>query len=617
MTSQDDHNDAREPAANDAKNEGGSGNEGASGDTSGSGNEGGSGDTSASGDTSGSGGAGGSGDTGSPSSPPQASPTQENPARSGLDDTDQVDTVQLDAVQLDAVQLDAVQLDAAAFSSISSSSLIGTRLGDFQVMRKLGRGGMADVYAARQLSLGRDVALKVLRSDFARDKDYVERFRREARAAAKLSHPNIVQVFDVGSAESMHYMAQELVDGENLRETLDRHGAISAEDSVQVLVGVAAALEVASEAGITHRDIKPENIMRSSKGIIKVADFGLARLNADVAATQANLTQAGLTLGTPRYMSPEQVQGRNVDVRSDLYSLGVTMYHVLAGRPPFEADDPLALALMHLQETPIPLDRARDRKDASGHPDLPEWLIAVISRLMNKVPQERFQSPSELLDAVRNETATSEIGGLGVGTAAATVRLQRAADRARKARWRKRLRWSAAVILPLVCAAAAFAMASQIESQDVADILSPETVSKADTVQEQFLNAVLRNDEASWKSVGQYFPPHENTINAAYHAKATLQLAGMLAAEERLADADAALAGLLVDPTVDRVYQALALARRCIVLEQMGQTETLANTRRELQSLYAELKTNSPNARRLLDRVLSESERLQLGIGDS
>ncbi len=174
-------------------------------------------------------------------------------------------------------------------TSTPSPSLIGTRLGDYQVMRKLGRGGMADVYAARQISLGRDVALKVLRSEHAGDKDYVERFRREARAAAKLNHPNIVQVFEVGNVDSQHYIAQELVEGENLRERLDRYGAIDAELAIEVLIGVASALKVATEAGITHRDIKPENIMQSSSGIIKVADFGLARFGADVDVTGGSL----------------------------------------------------------------------------------------------------------------------------------------------------------------------------------------------------------------------------------------------------------------------------------------------------------------------------------------
>jgi predicted Ser/Thr protein kinase len=507
-------------------------------------------------------------------------------------------------------------VETEAIASNSSGSLIGTRLGDYQVMRKLGRGGMADVYAARHLSLGRDVALKVLRSDLARDKDYIERFRREARAAATLNHPNIVQVFDVGNVDSLHYIAQELIDGQNLREVLDRDGAISLDDSVEVLVGVASALEVASEAGITHRDIKPENIMRSSRGVIKVADFGLARLGADAGATQANLTQAGLTLGTPRYMSPEQVQGQAVDVRSDLYSLGVSMYHLLAGRPPFEADDPLALALMHLQETPKPLDRVRNKKDSSGSPDLPEWLVAVVSRLINKLPQDRFQSPSELLDAIRNEASTSNIGGFGVGTAAATIRLQRATDQARRTRRRKRFRVAAAILLPLACTAIAVVVARRIEAKSVNDVLSPDTVTKESTVQEQYLVAVMRNDEAGWSSVGDYFPSADNATNAGYHVKASLQMANMLIDQGRWRDADKTLDSLLQDPTVDRVYQVLALARRCFVAEQLGRGQTVADAKRQVQSLYEELKTSNPGALRLVNRVLSENERLQLGIGE-
>ena len=499
----------------------------------------------------------------------------------------------------------------------SSRSLIGSRLGDYQVMRKLGRGGMADVYAARQLSLGRDVALKVLRSDYARDNEYVQRFRREARAAAKLNHPNIVQVFDVGSVDSFHYIAQELIDGENLRQSLDRNGVIGLEDAVEVLVGVTAALEVAAEAGITHRDIKPENVMRSARGIIKVADFGLARLGADMDATRSNLTQAGLTLGTPRYMSPEQVQGKSVDVRSDLYSLGVTMYHLLGGRPPFEADDPLALALMHLHETPMPLDRARNSEAASGNPDLPEWLIAVVSRLMNKLPQDRFQSPTELLDAVRNETATSSLGGFGVGTAAATIRLQRAADQSRRFQWRKRLRLVGGIVLPMICAAVAWGWALKVKQKTVTDLLSPDVVSKADTVEEQFLKAMLRNDEAAWRSVGEYFPAEVSATNSAYHAKATLQLARKVSSEGRVREADALLDELLQQASVDRFYQVLALAQRCQLLSQLGRTESLSDVKREFQTAYGELKSSNPGDGRLFDQIVSPGMRLMLGIEDS
>lgn len=498
--------------------------------------------------------------------------------------------------------------------SKSSASLIGKRLGDYQVMRKLGRGGMADVYAARHLSLGRDVALKVLRSDLARDKDYIERFRREARAAANLNHPNIVQVFDVGSVDSLHYITQELIDGQNLREILDRDGVINVSDAVEVLVGVASALEVASEAGITHRDIKPENIMRSSRGIIKVADFGLARVGADAGTTQTNLTQAGLTLGTPRYMSPEQVQGHSVDVRSDLYSLGVSMYHLLSGRPPFEADDPLALAVLHLQETPQPLDRVRQKTDAGGSPDLPEWLIAVVNRLLCKLPRDRFQSPSELLDAIRNEASTSSIGGLGIGTAAATIRAQRVADQAHRDRRRRVFRIAAAILLPLICTASAIAISFSVRPKGVGELLSPETVPQEATVQEQYLVAVTRNDEAGWRAVSEYFPSAENATNAGYHAKAGLQMASMMISEGRLRDADRVIDQLLQDPSVDRVYQLIALARRCFIAEKRGRGETVANTKREIQSLYEELTASNPNAERLINRALTREERLQLGI---
>ncbi len=496
-------------------------------------------------------------------------------------------------------------------------SLIGSRVGDYQVMRKLGRGGMADVYVARQISLGREVALKVLRSDYARDNDYVARFRREARAAAKLNHPNIVQVIDVGNAGSLYYIVQELIDGENLKQRLERSGAIGLEDALEILVGVAAALEVASEAGITHRDIKPENIMRTSRGIIKVADFGLARLGADVAATKADLTQAGLTLGTPRYMSPEQVQGKPVDVRSDLYSLGVTLYHLLAGRPPFEAEDPLALALMHLHETPPPLDRARGRKDEQGHPDLPEWLIAVVTRLMAKLPTDRFQSPSELLDAIRNEAATSNLGGFGVGTAAATIRLQRATDQQRILRRKKHLRIAAAILLPLLSCAVASAIVFQTPLPDVKNVLNPDVVPQQDSVQAQYLYAMRRNDEAAWRSVGDYFPAEENATHAGYFAKSMIQLANVMVANNQFSEANRTLEQLLRTPNIDRVYLAAALARQYFVLEALGNKPRQAEVKREFQTMYQDLRANNANAQRLLDRILQDSERLQLGVDDS
>lgn len=491
-------------------------------------------------------------------------------------------------------------------SPFSSRNLVGSRLGDYQILRRLGRGGMADVYAARHLTLGRDVAMKVLRREFATDKDYVERFRREARAAARLNHSNIVQVYDVGSVDSLHYITQELIDGENLREHLQRRGTLSAEEAFEVLTAVASALELASEAGITHRDIKPENIMRSSRGEVKVADFGLARLGTDAAKGQSDLTQAGLTLGTPRYMSPEQIQGHAVDVRSDLYSLGVTMYHLLAGRPPFEADDALALAVRHLHETPMPLDRAR------GASDLPETLIAVIARLMNKLPGDRFQSPRELLDWLRGEHAG--LAYTSIGTAAATVRLQRVTEAQGKRQRQRRYRFVTALVLPVLCGWGAALVAGSRTPPSVGQMLQPERVPMAETVEGQYLFAAMRDDPAGWLAVPTYFPPEQSAINAEYFAKAMLQLARNHQESDDLIAADRVLDQLLNHPQVDRLYQALATVQRCAVQKELGGGAALTQSRTQLQSLYGDLKTNYPAQAALFDEVVPEKERLELGL---
>lgn len=494
-------------------------------------------------------------------------------------------------------------------STGSSASLVGCRMGDYQILRKLGRGGMADVYAARHLTLGRDVAIKILRTEYARDADYVKRFRREARAAAKLNHPNIVQVYDVGSVGTNHFMAQELIDGHNLREHLARHGSLSESDAIEVLVGVTSALQVAAEAGITHRDIKPENIMRSSRGIIKVADFGLARLGPDADASRADLTQAGFTLGTPRYMSPEQVQGNSVDVRSDLYSLGVTMYHLLAGRPPFEADDPLALAVMHLHDRPNPLDRAR------GKDDLPEWLIAVVNRLMNKLPSDRFQSPTELLDAVRSEASVALTGAYGtVGTAAATIRLQRLTDTARRRRNEKLIRIAAACFFPLLCVGAAWYVATQKPVKDIGPLLRPDNVAKAETIEQQFLIAVQRNDEAGWSAVSRYFPSGENPEYAAYQLKSLLQLAELRLSEGQFNEALSALDIVLGNVEADKIYQLVALEKKLQVYEQQSDAKLTRNTRNELKRLYQELEKNNPIAVRKFDSVVRRERLAELGL---
>ena len=207
-------------------------------------------------------------------------------------------------------------------AAADESDLSGRTLGDFRLLRRLGRGAMAEVYLAEQQKLRRQVALKVLKTNLAGDATYVARFQNEAMAAAALVHANIVQIYEVGQADGCHYIAQEYVPGMNLREWLQRNGTPDAAFALTVMRQTAAALHKAAQAGIVHRDIKPENIMLSTGGEVKVADFGLARIGRDDDAL--HLTQIGVTMGTPLYMSPEQVEGKDLDPRSDLYRFGVS-----------------------------------------------------------------------------------------------------------------------------------------------------------------------------------------------------------------------------------------------------------------------------------------------------
>jgi serine/threonine-protein kinase len=266
------------------------------------------------------------------------------------------------------------------------SELVGKQLKDYYVLRRLGSGAMAEVYLAQQQSLARQIALKVLNAELARDPTYVRRFHHEARAAAALAHPSIVQIYEVGEDGGVHFIAQEYVPGRNLAEMIRGQGRLAAGLVLDVMRQVATAIAKADSEGIVHRDIKPENIMLARTGEVKVADFGLARVQGDGGL---NLTQIGVTMGTPLYMSPEQIEGRELDGRSDVYSLGVTAYHMLAGVPPFEGDTPLAVAVQHLNQPPRPL--------AERCVDVPDALAALIHRMLAKRPADRFASPAELL----------------------------------------------------------------------------------------------------------------------------------------------------------------------------------------------------------------------------
>ena len=230
--------------------------------------------------------------------------------------------------------------------------LSGVTLGDFEIQRLLGKGGMGEVYLANQISLNRPVAFKVLRSDLLANPTYLSRFEAEATAVAKLNHPNIVHVYTLGKIDSYRFIAMEYVLGTNLRDYLKKKGALDYPLALSIMRQAALAIGAAGELGLVHRDIKPENLLLTRKGQVKVADFGLCR---DLDADRVNITQTGVTMGTPLYMSPEQAQGHETDHRSDLYSLGVTFYHMIAGVPPFRADTPLALALKHVRDKPASL----------------------------------------------------------------------------------------------------------------------------------------------------------------------------------------------------------------------------------------------------------------------
>jgi serine/threonine-protein kinase len=266
--------------------------------------------------------------------------------------------------------------------------LSGRTVADFRVLRRLGGGGMGDVYLAEQVSLKRPVALKILRPELlASDPTAPQRFRAEAQAVARATHPNIVQVYSWGEADGVYYIALEYVEGRNLRDYLDRKGPPGVPLVLSILRQVASALQRAGELGIIHRDVKPENILLTRKGEVKVADFGLARcLGGD---KPMHLTQSGVTLGTPVYMSPEQVEGRPLDPRSDLYSLGVTCYHMLAGHPPFRGASAFDVALQHVQRSPEPLAKVR--------PDLPAALCALVHKLLAKDPARRYANARDLL----------------------------------------------------------------------------------------------------------------------------------------------------------------------------------------------------------------------------
>jgi serine/threonine-protein kinase len=321
--------------------------------------------------------------------------------------------------------------------------MVGEVVADrYELEELVGSGGMSSVYRARDRLLERRVAIKVLHEHYSRDDDYVERFRREARAAAKLSHPNIVTVIDRGEADGRQFIVFEYIDGENLKQLVTGKGRLPVRDALELGIQIGRALAFAHAQGLVHRDVKPQNVLIRA-GDAKVTDFGIAR-SLDV---QAGLTQTGTVLGTSEYISPEQATGRQVDARTDVYSLGVVLYELLAGRPPYSGDSFVSVAMRHVND-PVPSVTA-------ARPDVPLRVDAALRRALAKDPDDRFGTMDELVAEL--SACLADLGELDddrtvIAAPAVPPR------GARPQRSRRRRRWSPLVVLLVGLAAIAVAV---------------------------------------------------------------------------------------------------------------------------------------------------------------
>ena len=496
----------------------------------------------------------------------------------------------------------------------SDADLSGRKLGDYQLLRRLGRGGMAVVYLAEQMSLRRKVAVKVLKRHLAQDDSYVRRFHKEAQAAASLVHANIVQIHEVGEIDGIHFIVQEYVSGQNLREYIARHGAVSVGLAVNVLRQVAAALHRTGPQGIVHRDIKPENIMLAPTGEVKVADFGLARVTQDQEGT--DVTQIGITMGTPLYMSPEQVEGNTVDPRSDLYSLGVTAYHMLAGRPPFEGDTALSIAVQHLKKEPERLEDSRN--------DLPSALCRIVHNLLAKTLEARFQSARDLLQELRNLDGeefesywpddlehwdTPELLALTNSRVEATRQLD-VLMKGNAARVRSGFVATllvTAVLLGAFVIGVTWGWYQKSEFLLKVDSSQVSQVVRKETVKEQFWFASMMNNQEPLKaeallSIRKYFPPEESKTNERYARLADQKMADLYLEKDRLSEA-AELYKTLADlPASEKELRVFGLVGLANVHQRRKQGPEAAAKLAQVGVLYDELQ---PSLRREVQQSMN------------
>lgn len=436
--------------------------------------------------------------------------------------------------------------------------LTGQTLGDFHVLRRLGQGGMGQVYLAEQRSLKRKVALKIMRPELAANPVALKRFKAEAERVARLTHANIVQIYAIGEANGLHYMALEYVEGRNLRDFVAKKGPPDLLLALSIMRQTAAALQRASEAGIVHRDIKPENILLTRNYEVKVTDFGLSRCFAGE-PQPVNLTQSGVTMGTPLYMSPEQVQGQEVDPRSDIYSLGVTCWHMLAGEPPFRGQTAFEVALQHVQKEPPLLSDVR--------PDLPAELVAIVHKMMAKRPEDRYASCRDLLlDLTRlRESLSGTQGVLGQLPAAGPPPAWAASSGGAPAAIGGRRRvWLLGTLVALALGAGlGWVYRSRVHAPTPHQQLEPwSALPESDASRERALRAKLQTPVD---------PNDPAQLKAALYDRIELGL--FLIQQNRLRRADDFFAGLIQNPEKIEAYTVLGYMGHAMVLAFQDRTK--------------------------------------------
>ena len=306
------------------------------------------------------------------------------------------------------IERPAVELAAQSLSNQQTRFMMGRMVGPYRILQPLAAGGMGQIYLAKDTKLDRLVALKVFPAYLAQDSDRMRRFEQEARVVSALNHPGILTVYEVGHSGSCHFIATEFIDGKTLRQYLIEQ-RMDPHEAIDIGIQVASALAAAHEAGVVHRDIKPENIMRRRDGYVKILDFGLAKLiqsqslpiDPEVSTLADVLTKTGVVLGTANYMSPEQARGLDIDGRSDIFSLGIVIYEMVAGRPPFGGETPSDVIASVLLQEPPPLTHEEQ--------EVPQELQRIVSKALHKNREARYQTANELLEELKDLRHQMEI----------------------------------------------------------------------------------------------------------------------------------------------------------------------------------------------------------------